>query len=95
MLDREDVVFGRGSFLSVFILVKAGLVGDEAIYFPVYTTRQILLPVSSATRRAPSFATATPTGRPKTFTEAASAMKPVRKSSAVFEAGRPDSKIKF
>ena len=40
---------------------------QERYDLPVQAMRHIEEPVSSATRRAPSLATATPTGRPKTL----------------------------
>jgi hypothetical protein len=47
--------------------------------FPSHLTRQIAPPSSSVTSNAPSFVTATSTGRPQTLSS--SATKPVRKSS--------------
>jgi hypothetical protein len=51
-------------------------------------TRHIRPPASSATRRAPSRSTASPTGRPNTCLRSADAMNPVRKSS-IGPLGRP------
>jgi hypothetical protein len=48
-------------------------------HFPTYATRHTVPLPSSVTRRAPSCATATPTGRPQT--RLSSITKPVRKSS--------------
>jgi len=51
-------------------------------HFPLYATRQTVPPASSAMRRLPSFATASPTGRPHTSAgEDLPSQKPVAKFS--------------
>ena len=53
-------------------------------YFPVYVTRQIVSPTSSAIRSAPSRAIPSPTGRPHTLAASREALIPFQKPVTKF-----------
>src|SRR5213592_1873317 len=56
-----------GTFKSRAAAESTRRVLRRAHYFPVYATRQTVLPASSAINRLPSFATSNPAGRPYTW----------------------------